>query len=212
MPAVHSSTTPPRAAKSPPKEVMDSKQVNPIDEELDRLEYEMRRLKIEYDIFFNGGTARPPTDTRGRVETTIKRLYDSRSMSFGHRFRYNGLVARYNVMRELWRRQTQEREENGRPPTVEAQAAARTSLSAIRFNDLRNEPEKISELYDTLIAAKRQCGERVGALTLESFTEFLRARAEQIRRELAADAIEFVVGVDNGRVRFTARPATAESQ
>ena len=191
---------------------MDSKQANPIDEELDRLEYEMRRLKIEYDIFFNGGTSRPPTDTRGRVETTIKRLYDSRNMSFSHRFRYNGLVARYNVLRELWRRQMQEREESGRPPTAEAQVAVRTSLSAIRFNDLGNEPEKISELYDTLVAAKRQCGERVGALTLESFTEFLQARAEQIRRELAADTIEFVVGVDNGRVRFTARPAAAESQ
>ncbi|MFL6215605.1 MAG: MXAN_5187 C-terminal domain-containing protein [Blastocatellia bacterium] len=191
---------------------MDSKQVNPIDEELDRLEYEMRRLKIEYDIFFNGGTARPPTDTRGRVETTIKRLYDSRNMSFSHRFRYNGLVARYNVMRELWRRQTQEREESGRPPTAEAQVAARERLAAIRFNDLRNEPEKISELYDTLVAAKRQCGERVGALTLETFAEFLRARAEQLRRELAADAIEFVVGVENGRVRFTARPAMQESK
>ena len=187
---------------------MDSKQANPIDEELDRLEYEMRRLKIEYDIFFNGGTARPPLDTRGRVETTIKRLYDSRNLSFGQRFRYNGLVARYNVLRELWRRQTQEREESGRPPTAEAQVAARERSASIRFNDLGNEPEKISELYDTLIAAKRQCGERVGALTLETFSDFLRARAEQLRRELAADAIEFVVGVENGRVRFTARPAT----
>jgi len=188
---------------------MDSKQANPIDEELDRLEYEMRRLKIEYDIFFNGGTSRPPLDTRGRVETTIKRLYDSRNLSFGQRFRYNGLVARYNVLRELWRRQTQEREESGRPPTAEAQVAARASVAAIRFNDLGNEPEKVSELYDTLIAAKRQCGERVGTLTLETFSDFLRARAEQLRRELAADAIEFVVGVENGRVRFTARPATA---
>src|SRR5689334_10554212 len=208
MPTVHSSTPPPRAAKSPPKEEMDSKQANPIDEELDRLEYEMRRLKIEYDIFFNGGTARPPLDTRGRVETTIKRLYDSRNISFSQRFRYNGLVARYNVLRELWRRQTQEREESGRPPTAEAQAAARASVAAIRFNDLSNEPEKISELYDSLVAAKRQCGERVGMLTLETFSDFLHARAEQFRRELAAEAIEFVVGVENGRVRFTARPAT----
>jgi hypothetical protein len=186
---------------------MDSRQVNPIDEELDRLEYEMRRLKIEYDIFFNGGAARPPNDTRGRVETTIKRLYDTRNVSFSQRFRYNGLVARYNVLRELWRRQTQEREESGRPPTKEAQTAVRDRLAAIRFHDLRSEPEKISELYDTLIAAKRKCGERVGSLTLETFTEFLKARAEQIKRELATDAIEFVVGVDNGRVRFTARAA-----
>jgi hypothetical protein len=186
---------------------MDSKQVNPIDDELDRLEYEMRRLKIEYDIFFNGGTARPPIDTRGRVETTIKRLYDARNISFSQRFRYNGLVARYNVLRELWRRQTQEREESGRPPTAEAQAAARERLLAIRFHDMQKEPEKISELYDSLIAAKRRCGERVGSLTLEAFTEFLKAHAAQLKRDLAAEAIEFVVGVDNGRVRFTARAA-----
>jgi hypothetical protein len=47
-------------------------------------------------------------------------------------------------------------------------------------------------------------------LTLETFSDFLHARAEQFRRELAAEAIEFVVGVENGRVRFTARPATDE--
>ena len=190
---------------------MDAKQVNPIDEELDRLEYEMRRLKIEYDIFFNGGNARPPLDTKGRVETTIKRLYDTRNISFSQRFRYNSLVARYNVMRELWRRQMQEREESGRPPTAEASAAARDRLPAIRFRDLQNEPEKISELYDTLIAAKRKCGERVGSLTLEAFAAFLKGRAAEIKRELATDAIEFVVGIDNGRVRFTAR-AVAEAK
>lgn len=191
---------------------MDSKQPNPIDEELDRLEYEMRRLKVEYDIFFNGGTSRPPYDTKGRVETTIKRLYDARNISFGQRFRYNGLVARYNVMRELWRRQTQEREESGRPPTAEAQVAVREHLAAIRFRDVQGEPEKISELYDTLIAAKRQCGERVGSLSLETFSQFLKGRAEQMKRELATDTIEFVVGVDNGRVKFTARAASEESR
>src|ERR1044072_1878055 len=98
---------------------METKQINPIDDALDRLEYEMRRLKVEYDIYFNGGAVRPPIDTRGRVETSIKRIYDTRGMSFGQRFRYNSLVARYNVMRELWRRQTQSREESGRAPAGE---------------------------------------------------------------------------------------------
>jgi hypothetical protein len=187
---------------------MESKQVNPVDDDLDRLEYEMRRLKVEYDIFFNGGSARPPYDTKGRVETSIKRLYDSRNMSFGQRFRYNGLVARYNVMRELWRRQTSEREESGRPPTAEAQTIQRAHLAAVRFHDLANEQDKVCELYDNLLAAKRQCGERVSSLTLESFRQFLTGRAEQMKRELASDTIEFVVGVDNGKVKFTARAAT----
>jgi hypothetical protein len=186
---------------------MEPKIENPIDQELDRLEYEIRRLKVEYDIFFNGGTVRPPNDTRGRVETAIKRIYDSRGMSFGQRFRYNSLVARFNVMRELWRRQTQDREESGRPPTAEVHTALREQVAIIRCQDPKHEPEKVSELYDQLVAAKRKCGEKLGALSLEVFTQFLTSRADQIKDNLSADAVDFVVGVDNGRVKFAARPA-----
>jgi hypothetical protein len=141
------------------------------------------------------------------VETAIKRIYDARGMSFGQRFRYNSLVARYNVMRELWRRQTQDREESGRPPTAEAHTALREQVAIIRCQDPKREPEKVSELYDQLVAAKRKCGEKLGALTLEVFTQFLTSRADQIKDTLAADAVDFVVGVDNGRVKFAARPA-----
>jgi hypothetical protein len=186
---------------------MEAKVVNPIDLDLDRLEQEMRRLKVEYDIYFNGGTVRPPIDTRGRVETAIKRIYDTRDKSFGQRFRYNSLVARYNVMRELWRRQSKDKDECGRPPTAEAHTAMRDQLQVVRCSDPTGEPEKVSLIYDHVIAARRRCGERVGKLSLEVFTQFLTARTEQARREFASDDVEFVIGVDNGKVRFSARAA-----
>jgi hypothetical protein len=190
---------------------MEAKAVNPVDQDLDRLENEMRRLKVEYDIYFNGGMLRPPIDTKGRVETAIKRIYDIRGLSFSQRFRYNSLVARYNAMRELWRRQTQEREESGRPPTAEAHSAARERTATIRCRDPKAEPEKVTELYNHLIAARRECGERIGALTLEAFTQFLTSRADQIKRDLASEAVDFVVGVNSGSVRFTARAATEKN-
>jgi hypothetical protein len=186
---------------------MDQKVENPIDQELDRLEVDMRRLKIEYDIYFNGGTVRPPIDTKGRVETTIKRLYDMRGVTFGQRFRYNGLVARYNVMREMHRRQEQDHDQSGRPPTAEAAAAMRNRVMTIRCHDPRRQTDKVSEIYNQLIIAKRDCGERIDGLTLDVFSKFLTARANQIKRDLSSDEIDFVVGVEEGRVKFTARAA-----
>ena len=49
------------------------------DEQLTRLEDDIRRLRIEFDIFFNGGAKRPPYETKGRVETLLKRLGDDRT-------------------------------------------------------------------------------------------------------------------------------------
>jgi hypothetical protein len=187
---------------------MESKaNINPIDQDLDRLESEMRRLKVEYDIYFNGGTAKPPMDTKGRVETMIKRLFDAKSVSFSQRFRYNSLVARYNVMRELWRKRTQDREESGRPPTVEAVQAARSLNVTIRCRDPKREPEKVSEIYDYLIAAKRECGERVSNLSFAMFQNFIMTRTTQIKEQLSSDAVDFIVAVEAGKVKFTARAA-----
>ncbi len=64
-----------------------------VDEQLNRLEEDIRRLKVEFDIYFNGAARRPPYDTKGRVETIIKRLADDRTLAFVQRYRYNSLVA-----------------------------------------------------------------------------------------------------------------------
>ena len=91
------------------------------DEQLTRLEEDIRRLRIEFDIFFNGAAKRPPYDTKGRVETLLKRLGDDRTLTYAQRYRYNSLAARYNAFRDLWRRTMQGREE-GRDPVSAARA------------------------------------------------------------------------------------------
>jgi len=52
---------------------IDSRFLLTIEEELDRLEENIRRLKIEYESFFAGGSPRPPRDTVFRVETAMKK-------------------------------------------------------------------------------------------------------------------------------------------
>ena len=75
-----------------------------IDQVLTRLEDDIRKLKIDFGIFFNGGLKRPPHEFRGRVEAQIKRLADDRNLSFAQRYHYNNIVSSFNSYRDLWRR------------------------------------------------------------------------------------------------------------
>ena len=71
---------------------------------LNRLDEDIRRLKIEFGIYFNGGLKRAPHESRGRVEAAIKRIADDRNLSYAQRFQFNTIVNRYTAYRELWRR------------------------------------------------------------------------------------------------------------
>jgi len=75
-----------------------------INQQLDRLEDDIRRLKIEFDIYLNGASKRPPLEARARLESVIKRISDNRNLSFAQRYHFNMLVARFTSYRELWRR------------------------------------------------------------------------------------------------------------
>lgn len=82
-----------------------------LDKILARLEEDIRKLKIDFGIFFNGGLKRAPHEARGRVEATIKRLADDRSLTYVQRYQFNSLLAGYTSYRELWRRQLKKKGE-----------------------------------------------------------------------------------------------------
>ncbi|MGE3465773.1 MAG: hypothetical protein AB7J13_02475 [Pyrinomonadaceae bacterium] len=75
-----------------------------LDQQLGRLEDDIRKLKIDFDIFFNGATKRPPLEARARLESYIKRIADNRSLTYAQRYYFNTLVSRFTSYRELWRR------------------------------------------------------------------------------------------------------------
>lgn len=91
---------------------LNSKQENAteIDQQLTRLEDDIRKLKIDFDIYFNGSSnsvgksKRPPLEARARLDSNIKRMADNRNLTFAQRYYFNTLVARFTSYRELWRR------------------------------------------------------------------------------------------------------------
>jgi len=87
-----------------------------IDEELNLLESQLRRLKIEYEVYFSNPTKKPPTDIEWKVLTLLRKFSDGGRMSFPQRFRYNELAQRYAIYSDLWRKKARIREEGYRRP------------------------------------------------------------------------------------------------
>jgi len=84
-------------------------EVAEIDQQLARMEDDIRKLKIDFDIFFygannNGPKKRPPLEARARLESFIKRIADNRNLTYAQRYYFNTLVSRFTSYRELWRR------------------------------------------------------------------------------------------------------------
>jgi len=179
------------------------------DEQLTRLEDDIRRLRIEFDIFFNGGAKRPPYDTKARVETLLKRLGDDRTLTFAQRYRYNSLAARYNAFRDLWRRTMQGREE-GRDAASTARASVKETLTEVEpisfvCLDVHKEVGVVQELYNSLIAAKIQCGESIDGLSFPKFHRLVAAKSDGLKERHGCDRVMFSVAVENGHVSFKAK-------
>jgi len=178
------------------------------DEQLTRLEEDIRRLRVEFDIFFNGAAKRPPYDTKGRVETLLKRLGDDRTLTYAQRYRYNSLAARYNAFRDLWRRTMQGREE-GRDPVSAARASVKKKSHTKEVSfvclDAHREVELVKNLYTSLLDAKRRCGEPTEDLSFPKFHRLIASKADGIKEEKGCDRVQFSVAIENGHVSFKVR-------
>ena len=181
-----------------------------VDDQLTRLEDDIRRLKVEFDIFFNGASKRPPYDTKGRVETLLKRMGDDRTLSFAQRYRYNSLTSRYTAFRDLWRRTMQGREE-GRDATSAARASAKRgaveSFAQTTFvcEDATRDVETVKKIYGALLEAKKVCGESVEDLSFPRFHRLIASKAETLKESLGCASVSFSIDVDRGHVSFKAK-------
>jgi len=107
-----------------------------LDEELNILDSQLRRLKIEYEIFFNNPTKKPPTDIEWKVLSLLRKFSDGSRLSFSQRFRYNEMAQRYAIYSDLWRKKSRIREEGYRRPQD-----ALLSVQGVREETHEHSPE-----------------------------------------------------------------------
>jgi hypothetical protein len=194
-----------------------------VDEELNVLEESVRRLKIEYDVFFGGGSKKPPSDTEWRVQNLIRKFSDSSKLSFPQRFKYNGIAQRYALFSDLWRQKMKIKEEGYRRPQDavlgiagmrrEEEQAAAAALEAgatkppfkIQCSDVEADLAAVESLFDAMMEAKKSAGQPVDPNSFGAFKAFVKKKTDQIRAEFGCPGVEYSVEVQNGQVRLKAK-------
>ena len=206
------------------------------DEELNVLDSQLRRLKIEYEMYFSNPTRRPPTDVEWKVLSILRKFSEGGRMNFSQRYRYNEMAQRYAVYSDLWRKKSRIREEGYRRPqdallsvqgvrvaeeelkpqhhpvygVSHAVAAAAGAVSSQHFtlhSVDKTESEQVERLYNTLVAAKKKAGENVSG-NFDSFTSFVQKKTEQIRKQYKCEDVEYSVELTNGHVKLKAKAKT----
>ncbi len=179
------------------------------DEDLTSLEEGLRRLKIEYHIFFSGHRKNPPDELRLRVEKQIKKLSECSDMSFSQRFRFTTLITRFYVYRDLWRRTLLEKEMGTKgDPDYQAGSYSTRDRSApkmvqMSISDPDIEQEKIKKLYQALVGMWAATARQTN-LTYDQFAKYIAARTQNIRQKYLCPAVTFMIALEEDTVRFTA--------
>lgn len=75
----------------------------------------------------------------------------------------------------------------------------------VACSDPDREREKVADLYNVLLEAKKNAGEKVDALTLDNFTSFVRQKTAQLKQQAKCDAVEYAVQIENGQIKLKAR-------
>ena len=176
------------------------------------LEAELKRLEAEYNMYFSGRLPKPPSETRGRVESIVKQLDRTYIKNYGDRFRFATLQSRFATLSDLWDRGLRAREE-GRPgpfahkrPAAPAAPAAPKKpedriLRVAAFRDPSKEMDKLHELYDSVVEARRAIGEE--PVPFHRFADLVKSQVKKLKTP--GTEVAFRVAVKDGKVTFTAK-------
>lgn len=83
----------------------------------------------------------------------------------------------------------------------------RAARFALAFSDPENEKDKVQLLYDKLVEARTETGERAGVPSLKDFERFVAQKTSDLKSKGGRE-IEYTVSVESGKVKLKARVST----
>lgn len=190
------------------------------DEELDKLEEDIRRLKNQYDLFFAGIVKVPPSFMRHQVEAYIHEMNRIKMRDNARRFKFNTVLSRYNQYREMWARRMREREEGpldyrrrqsamAGPPEAIPRMPPPPVTSPSPDPYVKMTPgangEQVRKLFEEIARAHVELG-KPSNVTLDQLAAMVQKQTELVRSKYNVNTVAFRVETIDGKVKLKAKP------
>lgn len=179
---------------------------------IDAMERDLRRLKIEFEQFFNGAVKIPPDQSRARIVTQLQEIRSHYIKSPALRFRLTNFEANFNQLNVLWNRRLRAFEEgltiSGAPVRLATAASRRESLRPSEVAPTGVEIRQgasdstVRKLYDDF---SRHC-DPGHATDFANFRDFVMRQVSHIRETTGCEKVQFRIESQDGKLKLKAKP------
>jgi hypothetical protein len=189
------------------------------------LDGELAALKARYEQYFLGIERKPPAIAHRALRQRIDTLKPSIARTAVVKVKIQNIHQKLQTYERLWARTCQEME-NGtyrrdvfkarlhakqregqqpRPGPTPTPVSGPTPVSAPKPTIPLTEAS-LRSIYDSFVAAKKQCREDVSKLTFDSVASSLRKHVPSLLKKHTATSVEFKVSILDGKAVLKAIP------
>ena len=178
-----------------------------IDEDLQLLEAKMKVLKFQYEQYFLGNRPREPQVERSEVQKIVAYWSNMAIRNTASRFKFNTLCQRFFTFRRQWD-ETCRKIENGTyaPHQFKAKLRSGDRPPAPAEEPLSFVDDRVDDLFDAYVEARKACGENVKGLTRQKLDVLIGKQESAIKSRFDCSSVKFRVVVENGKTKLKAQP------
>ena len=193
-----------------------------IRHDLDRLTKLMKRLSVEYEMFFSQQVRWPPWQRQAECDAIVRYYQKNPPRQTADRFRFNTLVHRYRTTLERFARRRRQLEEKG---VIERRGQRRTNIAGRESVDVqrpqtlvaqtaregRAHGDQMRDLYRAYREARRARGQEIRRLTYAPFAEKIERLLDKARAQAGGRDVELRLTEAGGKVTVAVRPVRRKS-
>lgn len=199
-----------------------------IEDDMNKIEAGIKKLKFEYDLYFGGGSKNPPDKLFNEINSLVKFYRNSTIQQTAILYRFNSISSSFATYSELWGKMLRYRNEKGvtDPRLFKTRMNADSTIENLdkstsktireekrpvikttkpkKEEQVAEKDEYLKNLYGEYVEGKKSSGD-ASIPSFDSFREKMEKQKKDIMDKHKAKDVAFRVVVENGKVTLKAK-------